>query len=170
MEDILKNQIFNCAIDILFAEVDVSNERLIQILQKDEIINFFYSILNEFASNPDDIREIFENSNPNNNNLNMIFKENAQNLLSNIRPLNFIDAFLNYINFSVNSEDMSHIKICYNTCKRLILNSVNMINSEKITIIQKCITELCFNCPDIFKYNNNLDEAYNKKRKFILKE
>ena len=170
MEDILKNKIFNCAIDILFAEVDLSNERLMQILKKDEIIIFFYSILNEFASNPDDIREIFENSNPNNNNLNMIFKENAQNLLSNIGPLNFIDAFFNYIKFSVNSEEISHIKICYNTCKRLILNNVNMINSEKITIIQKCITELCFNCPDIFKYNNNLDDTYNKKRKFILKE
>ena len=50
MEDnILRNQTFNYAIDILFADFDVTNERLNQILQKEEIINFFYLILIEFG-------------------------------------------------------------------------------------------------------------------------
>ena len=172
MEDIYKNPIFNSAIDMLFAEVDVSNERLTNLLQKDDIINFFYSILFEFGSNPDDIKTIFENNNPNNNNLNMIFNENSQNLLSSIRPLNFTDEFIKYIHFSINSDEVSHIKICYNTCKRFILNNLSMINYEKIVIIQKFINELCFACPNFFTYNNNinLDNNYNIKRKLILKE
>jgi hypothetical protein len=49
-------------------------------LQKQEIINFFLLILNEFSSNPDVIKEIFNNTNPKNKNLNMMFKENATNI------------------------------------------------------------------------------------------
>ena len=174
MEDnILRNQTFNYAIDILFADFDVTNERLNQILQKEEIINFFYLILIEFGSNPDDIRKIFENNNPNNNNLNMIFNENAQSLLTaTLHSLNYIDSFLNYIKFSINSDELSHIQVCYNACKRLIINNSNIISSEKIEIIQKCVSELCFNCPNIFIYNNNMDinDIYNKKRNLIIKE
>ena len=174
MEDILKNQLFNCAIDILFADFDVPNEKIRQIFVKEEIINFFYLILYEFGSNPDDIRKIFENSNPNNDNLNMIFKENAQNLLEN-QTLSFLDIFNNYIKFAVDSDDLSHIKISYNTCKRLIINisyNLNLINNEKIEIIQKCISELCFKFPNIFPYNydNNISNNNDKKRKLILKE
>ena len=65
---------FNKAIDILYANVeDVTNELLTQILEKEEMILFFYAILTEFGAYPDNIREIFRNNNPNNNNLNLIF-------------------------------------------------------------------------------------------------
>ena len=184
MDENLKNNLFNNAIDLLFSNVVVNNEEISEILKKEEMIKFFYLILNEFGSNPDEIRKIFENINPNNNNLNMIFKENAQNLLSNyhLGELNFMDIFKNYINFAISSEELSHIHICYNTCKRLIINvSYNIMNNnkEKIEIIHKCISELCFNCPNIFIYNNNNDNNVNnnnnnnindQKRKLILKE
>lgn len=176
MEDRLKNQLFNCTIDIIFANVDVNNNQIIQLLQKDELIKFFYLILNEFGSNPDDIKQIFENSNPNNINLNMIFKENAQNLLSSIDfEINFINIFNNYIKYSINSDDLSHIHICYNTCKRLIYNILNpnAINNQKKEIIHNCILELCFNCPNIIPFSDNNESNHNNnqlKRKIIIKE
>ena len=182
MEENLKNQLFNLAIDYLFANVDVTNNEISQKLEKEEMIHFFYLILNEFGSNPDEIRTIFENINPNNNNLNMIFKENAQNILSTIEvEFNFMDIFKKYINFAINSEELSHIHICYNTCKSLIKNisyNINNINKEKIEIFQNCFSELCFNCPNSFIYNNNNNNNSNndnnnindKKRKLILKE
>jgi hypothetical protein len=176
MEDMLKNKLFNYAIDILFANVDVTNEQLSQILQKEELIKFFYVLLNEFEFNPDDVRIIFENTNPNNNNLNMIFKENAQNLLSkvNFDSLSFMDIFINYIKFAMNNEDLSHIHICYNTIKKMILNisyTSNNINNSKINIIQKSINELCFVSANLFPYNpEDKNEKYEKKRQLILKE
>lgn len=173
MENVLKNQLFNYAIDTLFDKVNVSNETISQIFKTKEIINFFYFILNEFGSNPNDIREIFENSNPKNNNLNMIFNENAQNLLSGIQSLNFLDIFINYIKFSINSVDLSYIQICYNTCKKLISQiSKNItISKEKIEFLQKCIYELCFNCPNIFPYNDsNINIINDQKRRLIIKE
>ena len=173
MENVLKNQLFNYAIDTLFDKVNVSNETISQIFKTKEIINFFYFILNEFGSNPNDIREIFENSNPKNNNLNMIFNENAQNLLSGIQSLNFLDIFINYIKFSINSVDLSYIQICYNTCKKLISQiSKNItISKEKIDFLQKCIYELCFNCPNIFPYNDsNINIINDQKRRLIIKE
>ena len=143
------------------------------------MIHFFYLILNEF-SNPDEIRAIFENINPNNDNLNMIFNENAQNILSTIEvELNFMDIFQKYMNFAINSEELSHIHICYNTCKSLIKNisyNINNINKEKLDIFQNCFSELCFNYPNIFIYNNNANSnsdnnnINDKKRKLILKE
>ena len=176
MEETLKNQLFNCAIDFLFANVDVTNDQLCKILQKEELIKFFYLILNEFQSNPDDIRIIFENTNPNNNNLNMIFKENAQNLLSKIGfdSLNFMDIFINYIKFAINSEDLNHIHICYNTIKKIVINvsyNPNNINSNQLEIIQKSISELCFTLPGLFPPAASINnDVYGKRRKFILKE
>ena len=172
---------FNKAIDILYANVeDVTNELLTQILEKEEMILFFYAILTEFGAYPDNIREIFRNNNPNNNNLNLIFKENVQNILANLgsNPINFFDGYSKYIQFALNSEDLSHIYICYNTCRRLIINisyNSNMLNKEKLDIIQKSISLLCFTCPNAFKYNitnnniivNNINEI---KRRLILQE
>ena len=176
MEEKLNNQLFNYAIDVLFANAVVTNEQLSLILQKKELIEFFYIILNEFESNPDDIKIIFGNINPNNNNLNMVFKENAQNVLSKIAidSLNFMDIFKNYIKFAINNDDLSHIHICYNTVKKMILNisyDANNINDKNIFIIQNSITELCFTCPNLFPLNvSDKSEKYDIKRKLILKE
>ena len=171
---------FNKAIDILYVDVAVTNEQIAQILEKEEMILFFYSILTEFGVYPDDIREIFRNNNPNNKNLNMVFKENIQNILANLEngPINFFDCYNKYIQFALKSEDLSHIYICYNTCKRLIKNNSycsNMLNKEKLDIIQKSISVLCFKCSNIFKYNiinsniivNNINEI---KRRLIMQE
>ena len=177
MEDKIKNQLFNLAIDLLFADINVSNEKIRKIFIKEEIINFFYLILNEFGNNPDDIRKIFENSNPNNDNLNMIFKDNTQNLLleNQSLSLSFLEIFNNYIKFAVDSDDLSHTQIVYNTIKRLIINisyNPNLISNEKIEIIQECISQLCFNLPNIFLYVNdkNISNNNDKKRRLILKE
>ena len=174
MEEELKNQTFNFAIDFLFGNVEVSNSQIIKILQKEEIIKFFYIILNEFENNPDNIRKIFNNTNPNNNNLNMIFKENAQNLLREIGlvSLDFIKIFDSYIKFALDSDDLSHIKICYNTCRVLI----NNITNEKLEIVQKSINSLCFVYPNTFlnliddKDNTNNNKIQEKKKNLILKE
>lgn len=172
---------FNKAIDILYGNVNATNEQIKQILEKEEMIIFFYSILKEFGANPDDIRIIFRNNNPNNKNLNMLFKENIQNILKNKDSINFFDCFNKYIQFTLNSEDISHIYICYNACKRLIANnSLNSsIDKDKLDIIQKCISVLCFICPNTFQFNiNNINNINNKiivnineiKRRLILQE
>ena len=123
-ENQFKNQLFNCAIDNLFNE-NISFIQLSQILQKQEIINFFLLILNEFSSNPDVIKEIFNNTNPKNKNLNMMFKENATNILEQAKftNSNYIDNFINYLKFAMdlNNNDLSHLLICYNTCKKMII-------------------------------------------------
>ena len=105
MEEIqYKNQLFNNAIDNLFNE-NITFNQLAQIIQKEEIINFFLLILNEFGSNPDDIKEIFNNNNPKNKNMNMMFKENASNILDQKKynELNFINIYINYIKFAIDS-------------------------------------------------------------------
>ena len=173
-ENQFKNQLFNCAIDNLFNE-NISFIQLSQILQKQEIINFFLLILNEFSSNPDVIKEIFNNTNPKNKNLNMMFKENATNILEQAKftNSNYMDNFINYLKFAMdlNNNDLSHLLICYNTCKKMIISLADQ-NNEKIIVIQKSIMELCFNCPNNFPYvksvNNNTN--YEIKRLFILKE
>ena len=171
-----KNQLFNSIIDNLFND-NISFIQLSQLLVKEELINFFLLILNEFLSNPDDIKDIFNNTNPKNKNLNMIFKENAINLLNkaHFNDSNFTDIFNNYINYSlnINTNDLSHLNICYKTCKKLITNSYIVQNTEKkISHIQQSIAELCFNCPNKFPYlnNENINQNYEIKRKFILSE
>ena len=132
-----KNQLFNSIIDKLFSE-NISYLQLYQLLgkeNKEELFNFFILILNEFGTNPDDIKDIFNNTNPKNKNLNMIFKENASNILNKVRfsYSNFIPFFINYINYSLNltNNDLSHLNICYKTCKKLITNSYVVQKTEK---------------------------------------
>ena len=177
MEEIqYKNQLFNNAIDNLFNE-NITFNQLAQIIQKEEIINFFLLILNEFGSNPDDIKEIFNNNNPKNKNMNMMFKENASNILDQKKynELNFINIYINYIKFAIdlNNNDLIHLYICYKTCKKMITNTMNMNitqDNEKIKNIQIIISELCFNCPNNFPYNQNAvkNSIYENKRLFIL--
>ena len=174
--DLNTNKLFNIVIDNLFNE-NISYMQLSQILLKEEIINFFLLILNEFSSNPEDIRGIFNNTNPKNKNLNMIFKENASNILNeiNFNDSSFMQIFINYINYSLSLpiNNLSHLYICYKTCKKLITNSYIVQNTEKkLSHIQKSIIELCFNCPNKYPFlkgeiNNN---NYEIKRKFILNE
>ena len=175
MEEIqYKNLLFNSVIDKLFNE-NISYIQLSQLLQKSEIINFFLSILNEFE--PDDIKEIFNNTNPKNKNLNMMFKENATNILeqNNYNESNFINNYINYIKFAlnINNIDISHLKICYNACKKMIINSMSIKNNnEKIKNIEKIITELCFNSINDFPYKKSKNGGFNYgiKRLFILRE
>ena len=177
MEEIqYKNQLFNNAIDNLFNE-NINFNQLAQIIQKEEIINFFLLILNEFGSNPDDIKEIFNNNNPKNKNMNMMFKENASNILDQKKynESNLINIYINYIIFAVdlNNNDLSHLYICYKTCKKMITNTMNINitqDNEKIKNIQIIISELCFNCPNNFPYNQNAvkNSIYENKRLFIL--
>ena len=176
MDKYFVNQLFNCILDILFEE-NISYIQLSKILPKEEMINFFLLILNEFSENPNDIRQIFFNTNPKNNNLNMMFKENSEILLSEkkIESSEFMNVFINFINFALNSDDLSFLKICYNTCKQMILNSNlsnNALNNEKIQNIQKCVLELCFNCVSNFPYNISkiTDLKYENKRQFIIRE
>ena len=170
-ENQYKNHLFNCVIDNLFNE-NITYIQLSQLLQKNEIINFFLLILKEFE--PDDIKEIFNNINPKNKNLNMMFKENAANILeqSNYNESNFITNYINYIKYSLNIE-LSHLNICYKACKKMIINSNSIQNNnEKIKNIEKIITELCFNCINNYPYKQSLNEDmdYKIKRQFILKE
>ena len=174
-----KNQLFNSIIDKLFSE-NISYLQLYQLLgkeNKEELFNFFILILNEFGTNPDDIKDIFNNTNPKNKNLNMIFKENASNILNKVRfsYSNFIPFFINYINYSLNltNNDLSHLNICYKTCKKLITNSYVVQNTEKkIYNIRQTIQELCFNCPNKFPFleKEQSNSNYEIKRKFILEE
>ena len=170
-ENQYKNHLFNCVTDNLFNE-NITYIQLSQLLQKNEIINFFLLILKEFE--PDDIKEIFNNINPKNKNLNMMFKENAANILeqSNYNESNFITNYINYIKYSLNIE-LSHLNICYKACKKMIINSNSIQNNnEKIKNIEKIITELCFNCINNYPYKQSLNEDmdYKIKRQFILKE
>ena len=170
-ENQYKNHLFNCVIDNLFNE-NITYIQLSQLLQKNEIINFFLLILKEFE--PDDIKEIFNNINPKNKNLNMMFKENAANILeqSNYNESNFITNYINYIKYSLNIE-LSHLNICYKACKKMIINSNSIQNNnEKIKNIEKIITELCFGCVNNYPYKQSLNEDmdYKIKRQFILKE
>ena len=158
MEEIqYKNQLFNNAIDNLFNE-NISLIQLKEILQKEEIINFFILILNEFGSNPDDIKEIFNNNNPKNKNMNLMFKENATNILEqkNYNSSNFLDIYITYIKFALNKDntDLSHLYICYKTCKKLIMNTLmNQFQiNENIKNIHNIILELCFNCANNYPY------------------
>ena len=184
MEEIqYKNQLFNNAIDNLFNE-NISLIQLKEILQKEEIINFFILILNEFGSNPDDIKEIFNNNNPKNKNMNLMFKENATNILEqkNYNSSNFLDIYITYIKFALNKDntDLSHLYVCYKTCKKLIMNTLmNQFQiNENIKNIHNIILELCFNCANNYPYkeninnnnDNNNNQNYEIKRKFILKE
>ena len=170
-ENQYKNHLFNCVTDNLFNE-NITYIQLSQLLQKNEIINFFLLILKEFE--PDDIKEIFNNINQKNKNLNMMFKENAANILeqSNYNESNFITNYINYIKYSLNIE-LSHLNICYKACKKMIINSNSIQNNnEKIKNIEKIITELCFNCINNYPYKQSLNEDmdYKIKRQFILKE
>lgn len=180
MEEIqYKNQLFNNAIDNLFNE-NISLIQLTKLLQKEEIINFFILILNEFSSNPDDIKDIFNNNNPKNKNMNLMFKENATNILDhkNYNSSNFLDIYINYINFAlnINNTDLSLLYICYKTCKKMIINTLIRQNNEKIKNIHNIISELCFNCPNKYPFIENIDikniynQNYEIKRKFILRE
>ena len=179
MEEIqYNNQLFICTIDNLFNE-DISLILLSQILQNEEIINFFILILNEFSSNPDDIKDIFNNKNQSNKNSNKTLKENISNILEQKKynESNFFDIYINYLKFAldINNTDLSHLYICYKTCKKLILKTLVEKNNEKIKNIHKIIVELCFNCPSGYPYVQNLDNSNNNqnyeiKRKFILKE
>ena len=170
-----KNQLFNMVIDKLFNDI-VSYEQLTQALIKEELLNFFLLILNEFKPNPDDIRDIFNNTNPKNKNLNMVFNENANSIINqvNFNDVNFMNIFINYIKYSLssNANYLSHLNICYKTCRKMITNLYIEENSTKINHIQNTILELCFNCPLHFPYQesevNNV--IYETKRKFILKE
>ena len=174
--DLNTNKIFNNVIDNLFNE-NITYTQLSQMLIKKEITNFFLLILNEFGSNPDDIRGIFNNTNPKNKNLNMIFKENANNLLTEtyFNDLNFMQIFIDYINYSLDLpiNNLSHLYICYKTCKKLITNSYIVQNTEKkLSHIQKSVMELCFNCPNKYPFLNSEinNNNYEIKRRFILKK
>ena len=117
MEEIqYNNQLFNCAIDNLFKE-NISLIQLSKLLQNEELINFFILILNEFSSNPDDIKDIFNNNNTSNKHLNKTFKENTSNILEQktYNESNFLDIYINYIKFAldINNTDLSHLYICY---------------------------------------------------------
>jgi len=173
-ENQYKNHLFNCVIDNLFNE-NITYIQLSQLLQKNEIINYFLLILKEFE--PDDIKEIFNNTNPKNKNLNMMFKENATNILeqSNYNESNFITNYINYIKYSlnINNIDLSHLNVCYKACKKMIINSISIQNNnEKIKNIEKIITELCFNNINDYPYKQSINEDlnYKIKRQFILKE
>lgn len=173
-ENQYKNHLFNCVIDNLFNE-NITYIQLSQLLQKNEIINYFLLILKEFE--PDDIKEIFNNTNPKNKNLNMMFKENATNILeqSNYNESNFITNYINYIKYSlnINNIDLSHLNVCYKACKKMIINSISIQNNnEKIKNIEKIITELCFNSINEYPYKQSINEDlnYKIKRQFILKE
>ena len=174
--NLYKNELFNSVIDNLFNELN-SFKKLNQMLVNEELIQFFLLILYEFGINPDDIKDIFNNTNPKNKNLNLIFKENAYNILIQIRfnDSNFVDIFVNYINYALNlnSDYLSHLSICYKTCKKMITNSYIEQNTEKkIYHIKKIIIELCFNCPIKFPYveSEDIDPNYEIKRKFIMQE
>ena len=174
--DLNTNKIFNNVIDNLFNE-NITYTQLSQMLIKKEITNFFLLILNEFGANPDDIRGIFNNTNPKNKNLNMIFKENANNLLTEtyFNDLNFMQIFIDYINYSLDLpiNNLSHLYICYKTCKKLITNSYIVQNTEKkLSHIQKSVMELCFNCPNKYPFLNSEinNNNYEIKRRFILNE
>ena len=159
MDKYYKNQLFNYIIDYMF-ETNIKMNELVKVLQKEELINYFLLILYEFSSEPQDIRNIFMNNNPKNNNLNMMFKESAEILLLGINYdfSDFMNIFNNYLNFVLNSDDLSFIQICYNMCKQMIVNSNNsnnINNNELINKIQNLILELCFNCPHTFPYDIN---------------
>ena len=174
-----KNQLFNNIIDKLFSE-NITYIQLYQLLkkeEKEELFEFFLLILSEFGTNPDDIKDIFNNTNPKNKNLNMIFKDNAINIInkSHFNRSNFMDIFNSYINYSLNlsTNDLSYLNICYKTCKKLITNSYVVQKTEKnIYHIRQSIQELCFNCPNKFPFvqMDNPNYNYEIKRKFILTE
>ena len=105
---------FNCIIDKMFTETNFNYNSLNEIfLNNEEYDNeiiklFFLGLIHEF--NPDEIRNILENRDIQNSNLNLIFKENVQNIFNEVN----IDVSFNTILFqSINTQNSEFMRIIY---------------------------------------------------------
>lgn len=166
--------LYNSCIDILFSNAEVTKEQIEKQIPSETMRNFFFVMIKEFK--PNDIRYIFRNINPENNNLNLVFSDNAQNLVDTkeYEPLKFNIIFKQYIEFALNSDDFFHLQICYNTIRRIIIvsNSSRNFNDfqtiEKMSFIWDNIILLCFDCNYyINKYSENIQNLI-KKESFQL--
>ena len=168
-----RNEQFNNIIDKLFTETDITNEKIKNIINDETILNFFYIILKCFS--PEEIRKIFLNTDPKNDNLSMVFKENVQEILKDFKFPNFFETYNSYIKYAFNQKDLSHIQLCYDVCKYFIKLSTqqnyerNDLN-KKIPIIIDLVILLCFEINKIFTdENDNISENKSKKN-LIIKE
>ncbi len=110
----MSQEFFNCIIDKMFTETNFNYNSLNEIFSNNEeydneiIKLFFLGLIHEF--NPDEIRNILENKDIKNSNLNLIFKENVQNIFNEVN----IDVSFNKILFqSINTQNYEFMKIIY---------------------------------------------------------
>ncbi len=110
----MTNEFINGIIEQMFNKTDFNQNSLNEIFSNNQQYNnelvklFLLAFIKEF--NPDEIKSILQNKNIKNSNLNLVFKENVEKLLSQVNiDINFQKIILQIIN----SQDFELIKIIY---------------------------------------------------------
>jgi mRNA-degrading endonuclease HigB of HigAB toxin-antitoxin module len=114
----MTNEFINGIIEQMFNKTDFNQNSLNDIFSNNQQYNnelvklFLLAFIKQF--NPDEIKFILQNKNIKNSNLNLVFNENVEKLLSQVNiDINFQKIILQVIN----SQDFELIKIIYQIIK-----------------------------------------------------